>query len=330
VRHPGRLDPGVEYRVADACDVYAMRAALAGCDSVVHAALGTNEEIVDSVAAVYAAAEGVALRRLVYISTGSVHGQSPSPGTNETSALSIWQGFAYNTAKVRAERRLKQLRARGTVETVVLRPTIVFGPGSRWVYDFADALQAGTATVVDRARGICNSIYVDNVSHAVELALTRPGIDREVFLVSDAETVRWCDLFRPIAVGFGYDFDRVPSVSPPAAAPSFKQRTLDPLRASRFARVVARSVSPELKARVKGALRAIRGAQPATNPLSPSIDRSAPAVTREVIALQRCRWKLPNDKAAQRLGYTPPVTFDEGCRRSVAWLIDRSAKATAS
>src|SRR5262249_15339710 len=151
---------------------------------------------------------------LVYISSGSVHGQSPAPGTNEGSALTLRHAFSYNTAKVRAERRLATLRHRGTVETVVLRPTIVFGAGSRWVYDFADALAAGNAVVVDGARGICNSIYVDNLSRAVLQALTRPGVDRETFLVSDGETVRWCDLYRPIAEAFGYDFDRVPSISP--------------------------------------------------------------------------------------------------------------------
>ena len=47
-------DPDV--RIADACDVYALRHAFEGCDGVVHAALGNNDVIVGSVAPVYAAA----------------------------------------------------------------------------------------------------------------------------------------------------------------------------------------------------------------------------------------------------------------------------------
>jgi 2-alkyl-3-oxoalkanoate reductase len=335
-RRRGNIDPAVEWRCADACDVYAMRDAIAGCDAIVHAALGTNQEIVDSVAPVYAAAEGGGLGRLVYISTGSVHGQSPAPGTTEKTPLSIRHGFAYNTAKVRAERRLAQLRKRGTVETVILRPTIVFGPGSRWVFDFADALLAGTAAVVDGAQGICTSIYVDNLSYAVDLALTHPGIDGEAFLVSDAETVRWCDLFRPIADAFGFAFDRVESVSPPDPAYSFKQRNIDPLRASPVLRALGRSIAPELKAKAKGVLRAIRGIRAAA-PAAPQVAAAHPAsrgraasVTPEIIALQRCRWKLPNDKAVRLLGYAPPITFDEGRRRSIEWLVARFAKANAS
>ena len=330
VRRPEKLASGVDYRVADACDVYAMRSALAGCDSVVHAALGSNDEIVDSVAVAYAAAEGEALRRLVYISTGSVHGQSPPAGTNEASPLSIHHGFAYNTAKVRAERRLARLRDRGTVEAVVLRPTIVFGPGSRWVYDFADALQAGTAVVVDGARGICNSIYVDNLSYAVDLALTRPGIDRDIFLVSDMETVRWCDLFRPIADAFGCDFDRVPSVSPADPAWSLRQLHLDPVRSSPLARRLSRSISPRVKDRVRDFLRLLRATSRRPAPAQPAAAACCAGVSPEIIALQRCTWKLPSDKAVRLLGYAPPIAFDEGCRRSIEWLIARSVRANAS
>lgn len=330
VRNPGRLKPGVDYRVADACDVAAMRSALAGCDCLVHAALGTNDEIVDSATAVYAAAEGVALRRLVYISSGSVHGQSPKPGTTEASRPTLRHAFGYNTAKVRAERRLRAARRRGTVETVILRPTIVFGPGSRWVYDFADALVTGTAVVVDGARGICNSIYVDNLSHATALALTQPRIDGETFLVSDAETVRWCDLFRPIADALGYDFDRVPSVSPPDPRHSFARLELRLLVSSPFVRRLRGSLSPATMARARRVLRPFRAAAHHEAPRASAPPAGSPSVTPEIVALQRCRWKLPSDKAASDLGYTPPVTFDDGCRRSIEWLLARAARATAS
>jgi nucleoside-diphosphate-sugar epimerase len=45
-----------------------------------------------------------------------------------------------------------------------------------------------------------------------------------------------------------------------------------------------------------------------------------PRLTAELALLQQCQWKLPNAKAARILGYTPPVSFREGLRRSLAWL----------
>jgi hypothetical protein len=53
-----------------------------------------------------------------------------------------------------------------------------------------------------------------------------------------------------------------------------------------------------------------------------------PFVTPEIAALQRCRWRLPNDKAVRLLGYDPPVTFAEGCRRSLDWLLAQHQAGT--
>jgi nucleoside-diphosphate-sugar epimerase len=309
-------------RLADACDVYALRDAFAGCDAIVHAALGSNDVIVGSVAPVYAAAQAVGAQRLVYISTGSVHGQAPAPGTDESSPLHVRHIFAYNNAKVRAERKLRRLRARGTVETVALRPTIVFGPGSRWIFDFADALRAKRPWVVDGARGICNSIYVDNLAHAVLLALTVPNIDREVFLIGDREAVTWGDLYRPIAEALGYNLDDVPSVSPPPVKLGFKHLYIEPLRTSELGHLVIAHAPLGLKSAIKRAVRIIRRRpQQASQGDHALAAPGEPDVSPEFAALYRCQWRLPNDKARRMLGYDPPVTFAEGCRRSIDWLL---------
>ena len=311
-----------DYRIADACDVYTLRDAFSGCDSVVHAALGDNDVIRGSVATVYAAAEAVGVRRLIYISSGSVHGQSPTLGTDERSPLSARQAFSYNNAKVRAERALRRLRSRGTVEIVILRPTIVFGPGSRWIFDFADALQTGTAYVVDGARGICNSIYVDNLSYAVTLALGARNVDGEAFLLGDRETVQWRDLYRPIADAFGVEFDTIPSLSPGRQMPTIRQRYLDPWLMSDLAVTLKRSVSRETKTTIKRLLNPAIRRRPAP---TVGVAVAASHVPNEIADLQRCEWRLPNEKAARLLGYAPPVPFVDGCRRSVEWLLERNA-----
>jgi nucleoside-diphosphate-sugar epimerase len=329
-RRPCAPDP--DYRIADVCDVYALRDALAGCDYVVHAALGNDTVITDSVAPVYAAAEAVGVRRLIYMSSGSVHGQSPAQGTDETTPLSVRQRLPYNNAKVRAERKLKRLRARGTVELVILRPTIVFGPGSRWVSDFADRLQNHTAYVVDGAAGICNSIFVDNLSYAVILALAAENVDGEVVLLADRESVRWSDLYRPIAQAFGVDFDSVPSLSPPRLQLTIRQRYLDPFLRSEVGRTINGLVPRSAKDAVKRALRTIRHGTRRGD--RDNIAVSAPAaaafcaadVPAEIADLQRCQWRLPHDKATRLLGYMPPVTFAEGLRRSIEWLQQRHAQ----
>jgi nucleoside-diphosphate-sugar epimerase len=306
-------------RLADATDVYALRDAFRGCDYVVHSVLGSPDVILGSLAPMYAAAQAVGVSRIVYLSTGSVHGQTPPPGASEASDLHVHHLFAYNNAKVRAERKLRRLRARGTVEAVTLRPTIVFGPGSRWVSDFAAALREGTAYVVDRGSGICNSIYVDNLGYAVRLALNTPHVNGETFLVSDAETVTWADLYRPLAAGLGFDFDAVPSVSPPDPVLTFKHRYIEPFRTSKAGATILRNVPSSAKTGLRRVVRLVRPRRGAAAQTT-TVTSAGPAPTAEMIMLHRCRWRLPIDKAVRLLGYAPPVSFDEGCRRSVDWL----------
>jgi nucleoside-diphosphate-sugar epimerase len=273
--------------------------------------------ILATLAPVYAAAEAVGISRFVYISTGVVHGQAPAPGTNEQTPLSVRQPFAYNTAKVRAERKLRHLRGRSTVELVLLRPTIVFGPGSRWVNDFAQALRRQTACIVDDGAGICNSIYVDNLAHAVRLALRAPGVDGEAFLVGDRETVTWADLYRPIATGLGFDYERVAHVTPREFHLGVRARYIEPFRSSAIGQLLSSRVPPGVKAWIRGAYRAQRRRDSFANPADALPEAT---VSDEIALLQRCRWRLPNDKARRLLGYSPPVPFAEGCDRSIAWL----------
>jgi nucleoside-diphosphate-sugar epimerase len=41
---------------------------------------------------------------------------------------------------------------------------------------------------------------------------------------------------------------------------------------------------------------------------------------REMALLHSCRVRLPTAKAERLLGFSPPIPFAEGCRRSIEWL----------
>jgi nucleoside-diphosphate-sugar epimerase len=307
-------------RVADAIDETALRAALDGCDVVVHAVAGSPRTIVGSIAPVYRAAERAGVKRLVYLGSASVHGQAPPPGTDENSPLDARQPMAYNNAKVKAERRLLQLRARGSTEVVILRPAIVTGPRSSWQTGFARQLLAGSACWLDGGRGICNSIYVDNLVHAVWLASAADGADGQAFIVGDEETVTWADLYRPVAAALGFDVEDIRNAAEIDPAP----RWIDRLQEFR-ARPAVKARLALLPVRLRRTLEAALVAPPAPVP-SPwrhwqaAAPAPGPAVSREMALLYRCATKLPHAKAATVLGYRPIVRFEEGCRRTLEWL----------
>ena len=305
------------WQLADACDQEALAAVFQGCDAVVNLVVGDPDVIVATATASYRAAEAAGVKRLVFMSSGSVHGQAPDPGTDETSTLHTHHRFAYNNAKVRAERVLTELRSKGNVELSILRPGIVYGPRSRWVSDIADQLLSHSAYLINEGQGICNSIYVDNLIEAIRLALTVPQADREVFIVGDRERVTWRDFYQHLAVGLGRDLSRVHLLEPPSFETGFSDR-LNGLRVSKPVQALLPLVPSTLKEAVKGAIKGV-SAPPSPSPWSLPV-KPGPQITKEFAALQQCSVQLPSTKAEAILGYLPTLSFAEGMRRSLGWL----------
>jgi 2-alkyl-3-oxoalkanoate reductase len=315
----------LDWRVADAVDRSVLTEAFRGCDVIVHSTVGTLDTIVRTPEATYRAAEAAGVRRIVYLSTASVHGQDPEPGTDETSPLSSRQSIPYNNAKVVAERQFFRLRRRGRVELVVLRPGIVIGPRDNWVSRIAEALSHGRAYLVGGGTGICNTIYVDNLVHAVRLAMSAP-VDGEAFLVGDRETVTWRELYAMIAEAIGCS-----SAIRPIAAPASFERQRDVIGAlkelpgmRRALDLVPGRVKAAARRRLESVLRIRRAmSRPSPRGGGDPWKRSAGSPylpSEETALLHRCRYKLPYAKARTTLGYEPPVSLEEALRRTIGWL----------
>lgn len=311
----------LDLRVADAFDQESLQIAFQGCDVVVHSVAGDVKTILGTLVSVYQAAHKAGVRRLAYLSSSSVHGQAPEPGTDEKSHLNDHQVLPYNNAKVQAERTLFELRNQGDVELVILRPGIVLGPRSSWVINFADALATRQASLLNRGRGICNSIYVDNLVHAIYLAAVQPEIDREIFLLGDQECVTWADVYQPIANALGHDFSGIPEgiVSEREADQKlswFEQ--FEPIRASRPVQGLLSIFPHRFRVALYRAYETMLEPEAESSTIQP--EQGPPVLSPEMSSLYSCQYKLPHTKAAQGLGYQPPVSFKEGMARTVSWL----------
>jgi nucleoside-diphosphate-sugar epimerase len=307
----------LDWRIADGRDQSALTSAFEGCDAVVNLIAADPSVMIENATASYQAAQAAGVKRMVFMSSASVHGQAPPPGTDETSPLHTNHVFAYNNAKVRAERALVELRHHGSVELSILRPGIVYGPRSRWVSDIADQLLSESAYLINDGCGICNSIYVDNLIQAIRLALIVPAADQNVFIVGDRERVTWLDFYQHLAAGLGLDLSRVVRLSPPHFEHGFGEQ-FNGLRSSQPVQAFLPLVPSTLKEAVKGAIKAIT-APPRPSPWSLPV-KPGPHVTEEFAALHQCSVQLPWSKAQTILGYQPTVSFAEAMQRSLGWL----------
>jgi len=302
-------------RIADGRDRVALTSAFEGCDAVIHAIAGDPATILGALEPVYRAAEASGVRRLIYLSSASVHGQAPAQGVTEATPLTDRQPIAYNNAKVRAEWRLQEMRQSGNVELVILRPGIVHGPRAYWTGGFVDELLAGDAYLIDGGKGICNGAYVDNVVHAITCALETEAkhADRQAYLIGDAETFTWADLVRPLARAVGFALDDLPEPVFDASPGIFTLlKNSDPVQG--MMRRLPRALRVALRAGYRE-FRTERGQDAGGTP-----GPKRPVATQERALLHRCAWKFPHGKAATEIGYSPPISFSEAQHRTLGWL----------
>jgi len=308
-----------DWRLADARNEKASTAALEGCDALVHSVVGPERTMLDAIAPAYRAARAAGVRRIVYLSSASVHGQNPPAGTTEDSPLHTRHALGYNNAKVLAERQLAALARDGAVEVVTLRPGVVFGPRSRWVLDVAEALRARQACWLDGGRGVCNSAYVDNVVHGIECALAAPGVTGQAFFVGDAERVTWREFYLGLAGPLGAEAGAFREALPaPPPHRTWRDRA-GAFKSTAFAQTMLAAIPSRAKETVKGALRGWAGSPP-FDPFALPDPAAIPVASLEMTELFRCTEKLPNTKAGRLLGYRPPVAFAAGLAESVRWL----------
>ncbi|XHX77228.1 MAG: NAD-dependent epimerase/dehydratase family protein [Stenomitos frigidus ULC029] len=312
----------LDCRIATAFDQSALESAFQGCDVVIHSILGSPSVIQGSIAPTYKAAQKAGVRRLIYLSSMIVHRPAPAMGTTEDSPLVEHQPYPAHPAKIAAERKLLQMRQTGSVEVVIFRPGIVFGPRSRWVTDLANQLTQGTAYFIYGGQGICNSVYIDNLIDAMRRAMKVPAADGEAFFVGDSEKITWFDFYYPFATALGVDPTQIPNLPAPIFAHSWKNQVKGTLWDAEITQRVLSMLPEALKQSLKQALPG-RTKAPLQTTLS-TIEKPEPVVTEMMAELQQSQYKLPFCKAERILGYKPVVDFNEGCRRSIAWLAECS------
>jgi nucleoside-diphosphate-sugar epimerase len=140
---------------------------------------------VDGTAAVLEACAAAEVGRLVYISSLAVLGTKHHRGTDETAPL-VRTGDAYSDAKIESERLVSAFAAEGRVETVVLRPGFVYGPGDRqFLPRLLDGLAGKQFVFVGDGSKLLNVIYVADLAQAALLAADTPSAAGNAYNLTD-------------------------------------------------------------------------------------------------------------------------------------------------
>ena len=190
---------------------------------VVHLAFLRNaspEENLAAAANLVEACLRAKVRRLIHCSTAVVSGRVSARCVTENTPRRPLQ--EYEVTKGRLEEILRE-KTRGSIETIILRPTAVFGPEGRNLLKLADSLRSGSLLInylkscIYQLRRM-NLVCVENVVGAIEFFIRADQVMHgETFIVSDDEDPanNYRDIERYLMKRLGRATYPVPPVSLP-------------------------------------------------------------------------------------------------------------------
>jgi len=274
---------GIEIVTGDLADEGSLARAAAGRQFVFHTAgrvgdWGDAAEYqrvnVDGTARVIAACRRNGVSRLVHVSSLAVLGL-PREGAiiDEQTPPASRPDDPYTLSKLAGEKLVSEANGQGGLETVVVRPGVIWGRGdTTFLPRFASLLRRGRMLLVDGGRNLVGLSHVDNLAEGMLLAAAVPAAAGQVYHLTDGEEITAAEAFRLLAEAIG--------VPPPRRSISFSAAYAAAYLMEAWARLRRRD--------------------------------SPPAFTRFGVRLvaSDCRYDI--SKARRELGYRPTITFRQG------------------
>lgn len=141
---------------------------------------------VEGTRAVLAAAREAGAGRFIHISTESVlwRGQHLR-GVDERYPRARNSPYPYSWTKARAEELVEQAKA-PAFQTIILRPRFIWGPGDTTLLPtIRHMAKTGQWMWINNGRAQTSTTHIDNLVHAIELALTRGRGGEAYFILDD-------------------------------------------------------------------------------------------------------------------------------------------------
>lgn len=149
-----------------------------------------------------AAAAGV--KRFIFISTIKVNGESTQPSHPFTASDKMMAADAYSQSKADAERALHEIAEASSMEIVIIRPPLVYGPGVK--ANFESMLRIAKLNLPLPLGAINNRRSMVSLGNLVDLIKTcihHPNAASQTFLVSDDQDLSTSDLLRTMVQAYG-------------------------------------------------------------------------------------------------------------------------------
>ena len=194
------------------------RITVTGVDAVVHAAARVHimrDSELDPLAAFRRTnvqgtlklardAQAAGVRRFIFVSSVKVNGEKTEPGRPFRADDAPAPLDPYGVSKHEAEQALRELAGTGSMQVVIIRPPLVYGPGVK--ANFADLMRMVAHGVplplgaIDNRRTL---VALDNLIDLIVTCIDHPAAANETFLAGDGEDLSTTDLVRKLGAALG-------------------------------------------------------------------------------------------------------------------------------
>jgi nucleoside-diphosphate-sugar epimerase len=325
----------LDFFLGDICDRGSVDRAMKGCDAVVHLVRGDKKAMEQGLENVLQAASTHGVSRFVHVSSVAVYGNDPPPQSVSEDAPASRSDMEYGNIKLAQERRVLKHSKRSSLPVVILRPPNIYGPYAGFTIDLLNKIRDGRMAILGDGQNPCNLVYVDNLVEAIFLALWKPEAVGEIFFTTDTSFPTWEECLLAHASLLGIALPRISSAD--LVRPSRSNVLRDSLRAlprvmlSGELRSVLRqvplirsvesflytgfqSINPEVQQRIR-----YRISGPRVIPKIGCPDERR-FVLENIFAAQARTVAHSSEKARRLLGYSAPISFQEGMRLTENWL----------
>ena len=149
-------------------------------------------------------AQKMGVQRFIFVSTVKVLGEETAPGRPFHASDPAQPQDAYATSKHEAEQALRALVAGGSMELVIVRPPLVYGPGVRANFaSLVRVVRRGIPLPLACAHNLCSLVGIDNLVSLLLRCTQHADAGGQNFLVSDGHDLSTPDLVRQLATALG-------------------------------------------------------------------------------------------------------------------------------
>ncbi|MES9887356.1 MAG: SDR family oxidoreductase [Candidatus Sedimenticola sp. 6PFRAG1] len=141
------------------------------------------------------------VRRLVYISSIKVNGESTEPGQVFTAEDIPEPGDPYSVSKYEAEQSLLEFASVSGMEVVIIRPPLIYGPGVKAnFYRMMQWLMKGVPLPLASVDNMRSMVGLDNLVDLIVTCIKHPAAANQILLVSDGEDISTPELLKRMSI----------------------------------------------------------------------------------------------------------------------------------